>query len=73
MWSFPFYQNCFSQIAYQYLCHLEEAKTWMERCLNEKLPNPTELEDFLRNGVILVKTVLKVACGLFKFKRFSSL
>ncbi|XP_078527152.1 ras GTPase-activating-like protein IQGAP3 isoform X1 [Lissotriton helveticus] len=42
-------------IAYQYLCHLEEAKRWMETCLNEELPPPTELEESLRNGVILAK------------------
>ncbi|XP_075700515.1 ras GTPase-activating-like protein IQGAP3 [Rhinoderma darwinii] len=42
-------------IAYQYLCHLEEAKRWMESCLNEELPPPTELEESLRNGVILAK------------------
>ncbi|KAE8588354.1 hypothetical protein XENTR_v10022477 [Xenopus tropicalis] len=42
-------------IAYQYLCHLEEAKRWMEACLNEELPPPTELEESLRNGVTLAK------------------
>ncbi|XP_077114456.1 ras GTPase-activating-like protein IQGAP3 [Ranitomeya variabilis] len=42
-------------VAYQYLCHLEEAKRWMESCLNEELPPPTELEESLRNGVFLAK------------------
>ncbi|XP_066465211.1 ras GTPase-activating-like protein IQGAP3 [Eleutherodactylus coqui] len=42
-------------IAYQYLCHLEETKRWMESCLNEELPPPTELEESLRNGVTLAK------------------
>ncbi|XP_063001981.1 ras GTPase-activating-like protein IQGAP3 [Elgaria multicarinata webbii] len=42
-------------IAYQYLCHLEEAKRWMEACLREDLVSPTELEESLRNGVILAK------------------
>ncbi|XP_069463247.1 ras GTPase-activating-like protein IQGAP3 isoform X1 [Ambystoma mexicanum] len=42
-------------VAHQYLCHLEEAKRWMEACLNEELPPPTELEETLRNGVILAK------------------
>ncbi|XP_027762870.1 ras GTPase-activating-like protein IQGAP3 [Empidonax traillii] len=42
-------------IAYQYLCHLEEAKRWMETCLGEGLPPPTELEETLRNGVLLAK------------------
>ncbi|KAK2525054.1 Iqgap3 [Columba guinea] len=42
-------------IAYQYLCRLEEAKRWMETCLSEELPPPTELEETLRNGVVLAK------------------
>ncbi|TMS01631.1 Ras GTPase-activating-like protein IQGAP1 [Larimichthys crocea] len=42
-------------VAYQYLCRLEEAKRWMEACLGEDLPTPTELEEALRNGVILAK------------------
>ncbi|XP_077377714.1 ras GTPase-activating-like protein IQGAP2 [Festucalex cinctus] len=42
-------------IAYEYLCHLEEAKRWMEACLDEDLPTTTELEEGLRNGVYLGK------------------
>ncbi|KAM3873707.1 ras GTPase-activating-like protein IQGAP3 [Diretmus argenteus] len=42
-------------VAYQYLCRLEEAKRWMEACLHEELPAPTELEEVLRNGVLLAK------------------
>ncbi|XP_035748697.1 ras GTPase-activating-like protein IQGAP2 isoform X2 [Egretta garzetta] len=42
-------------IAYEYLCHLEEAKRWMEVCLEEELPPTTELEEGLRNGVYLAK------------------
>nr|XP_054306426.1 ras GTPase-activating-like protein IQGAP3 isoform X2 [Pongo pygmaeus] len=42
-------------VAYQYLCRLEEAKRWMEACLKEKLPSPVELEESLRNGVLLAK------------------
>uniref|UniRef100_A0A8C0F801 IQ motif containing GTPase activating protein 1 n=1 Tax=Bubo bubo TaxID=30461 RepID=A0A8C0F801_BUBBB len=42
-------------VAYEYLCHLEEAKRWMEACLNEELPPTTELEEGLRNGVYLAK------------------
>nr|XP_057909728.1 ras GTPase-activating-like protein IQGAP3 isoform X2 [Doryrhamphus excisus] len=42
-------------VAYQYLCRLEEAKRWMEACLGEELPTPIELEETLRNGVILAK------------------
>ncbi|XP_041975421.1 ras GTPase-activating-like protein IQGAP1 isoform X2 [Aricia agestis] len=42
-------------IAYEYLCRLEEAKTWMEACLNEELPPVIEFEESLRNGVYLAK------------------
>lgn len=42
-------------IAYEYLCRLEEAKTWIEACIKEKLPHPTEFEENLRNGVYLAK------------------
>ncbi|XP_054279057.1 ras GTPase-activating-like protein IQGAP1 [Macrosteles quadrilineatus] len=43
------------QVAYEYLCHLEEARKWMEAVLREELPPCTELEEYLRNGVILAK------------------
>ncbi|XP_025077670.1 ras GTPase-activating-like protein IQGAP1 isoform X2 [Pomacea canaliculata] len=42
-------------IAYEYLCHLEEAKIWIQACINEDLPPTTELEEGLRNGVFLAK------------------
>ena len=28
-------------IAYEYLCHLEEAKKWIEECIKEELPPTT--------------------------------
>lgn len=43
------------QIAYEYLCHLEEARLWLEACIHEELPPTTELEEGLTNGVILAK------------------
>jgi len=42
-------------MAYEYLCHLEEAKQWMEYCISEEIPPSTELEESLRNGVTLAK------------------
>jgi len=42
-------------IAYEYLCHLEEAKKWIESCIREELPSTTECEENLRNGVYLAK------------------
>ena len=42
-------------IAYEYLCHLEEAKKWIETCIREELPCTTECEENLRNGIYLAK------------------
>ena len=41
------------QIAYEYLCRLEEAKKWIEHLLKEELPEVTIFEQNLRNGVVL--------------------
>ncbi|PNF36843.1 hypothetical protein B7P43_G08858, partial [Cryptotermes secundus] len=50
-------------VAYEYLCHLEEAKKWMEAVLKEELPTTTELEENLRNGVFLARLGNIVAPG----------
>ncbi|XP_074539959.1 ras GTPase-activating-like protein IQGAP3 [Halichoeres trimaculatus] len=55
--------------AYQYLCRLEEAKRWMEACLGEELPSPTELEEALRNGVILAKLGHRFAPNVVSLKK----
>ena len=41
--------------AYEYLCHLEEAKKWIEECIKEELPSSTVLEENFRNGVYFAK------------------
>ncbi|XP_057689340.1 ras GTPase-activating-like protein IQGAP3 isoform X2 [Corythoichthys intestinalis] len=51
-------------VAYHYLCRLEEAKRWMEACLGEELPAPAELEETLRNGVVLAKVAHRFAPAL---------
>ncbi|XP_065595833.1 ras GTPase-activating-like protein IQGAP2 isoform X1 [Cyrtonyx montezumae] len=56
-------------IAYEYLCHLEEAKRWMEICLEEELPPTTELEEGLRNGVYLAKLAKFFAPNLVSDKK----
>nr|XP_061803799.1 ras GTPase-activating-like protein IQGAP2 [Nerophis lumbriciformis] len=56
-------------IAYEYLCHLEEAKRWMEACLEEELPTTTELEEGLRNGVYLGKLANFFAPTMVSLKR----
>lgn len=44
--------------AYEYLCHVGEAQQWIEGCLGEELPfGVVEMEDGMRNGVVLAKLV----------------
>ncbi|KAK7470669.1 iqgap-related protein [Stygiomarasmius scandens] len=44
--------------AYEYLCHVGEAQQWIEGCLGEELGfGVVEMEDELRNGVVLAKLV----------------
>ncbi|KAI0068683.1 hypothetical protein BV25DRAFT_1792222 [Artomyces pyxidatus] len=44
--------------AYEYLCHVGEAQQWIEGCLGEELGfGIVEMEDALRNGVVLAKLV----------------
>lgn len=42
-------------MAYEYLCHLEEAKNWIETCIEEDVGATMDIEESLRNGVILAK------------------
>ncbi|XP_041369796.1 ras GTPase-activating-like protein IQGAP1 isoform X2 [Gigantopelta aegis] len=58
-----------SNIAYEYLCHLEEAKMWIQACINEELPPSTELEEGLRNGVYLAKLGYFFAPQVVSLKR----
>lgn len=43
------------QMAYLYLCHLEETRLWLSSCIEEELPAATRLEESLRNGVYLAR------------------
>ncbi|KAF9259503.1 hypothetical protein L218DRAFT_963533 [Marasmius fiardii PR-910] len=44
--------------AYEYLCHVGEAQQWIEGCLREELGfGVVEMDDGLRNGVVLAKLV----------------
>ncbi|KAJ2884616.1 iqgap- protein [Coemansia aciculifera] len=45
--------------AYEYLCHVCEAKEWMEACIAEELPGIATIEDSLRDGVALAKLAQK--------------
>ncbi|KAI9506479.1 hypothetical protein BX070DRAFT_186375 [Coemansia spiralis] len=41
--------------AYEYLCHVCEAKEWIEACIKEELPGIEDMEGSLRDGVALAK------------------
>ncbi|RUS30189.1 hypothetical protein BC938DRAFT_479738 [Jimgerdemannia flammicorona] len=41
--------------AYEYLCHIGEAKEWIEACLGETIDPIVELEESMRNGIFLAK------------------
>lgn len=41
--------------AYEYLCHVGEAKEWIEGCLKKSIPAVVDLEEGLRNGVVLAE------------------
>lgn len=43
--------------AYEYLCHIGEAKEWIEDITHQSLPPIIELEEALRNGVTLADVV----------------
>ena len=43
--------------AYEYLCHVGEAKDWIEDIIRQPIPPIVELEEALRNGVTLAEIV----------------
>ncbi|KAK8104717.1 Ras GTPase activating protein [Apiospora kogelbergensis] len=43
--------------AYEYLCHIGEAKEWIEDIIHQQIPPIVELEEALRNGVTLAEVV----------------
>ncbi|KAF7543309.1 hypothetical protein G7Z17_g10834 [Cylindrodendrum hubeiense] len=43
--------------AYEYLCHIGEAKEWIEGVINKSIPAIVELEEALRDGVTLAEVV----------------
>lgn len=40
---------------YEYLCHIGEAKEWIEACIQEDIANTTALEQDMRNGIVVAK------------------
>ena len=43
--------------AYEYLCHIGEAKEWIEDIIHQQLPPIVQLEEALRDGVTLAEVV----------------
>lgn len=43
--------------AYEYLCHIGEAKEWIEDIIHSQIPPIVELEEALRDGVTLAEVV----------------
>ena len=43
--------------------------SWIEACINEKLPPSTELEEGLRNGVYLAKLAHFISADLVPLKK----
>lgn len=43
--------------AYEYLCHIGEAKEWIEKIIQKPIPPIVQLEEALRDGVMLAETV----------------
>jgi Ras GTPase-activating-like protein IQGAP2/3 len=43
--------------AYEYLCHIGEAKEWIEQVIEKQIPPIVQLEEALRDGVTLAEVV----------------
>jgi Ras GTPase-activating-like protein IQGAP2/3 len=43
--------------AYEYLCHIGEAKEWIENIIHQEIPPVVKLEEALRDGVTLAEIV----------------
>lgn len=56
--------------AYEYLCHVTEAKNWMERVLNEELPPADVFPASLQNGIALAKLTKVLRPELMKWPVF---
>lgn len=49
--------------AYEYLCHIGEAKEWIEDIIEKPIPRIVELDEALRDGVILAEVVQALNAG----------
>ncbi|KAI0598472.1 hypothetical protein F4775DRAFT_185833 [Biscogniauxia sp. FL1348] len=61
--------------AYEYLCHIGEAKEWIEDIIHRQIPPIVELEEALRDGVTLAEVVEALAgrkCRIFRHERLQA-
>lgn len=56
--------------AYEYLCHIVEAKEWMEKVLGVQLPPAEQFPESLQNGIALAKIVQRIKPELMKWPVF---
>ncbi|KAI9256879.1 hypothetical protein BY458DRAFT_441629 [Sporodiniella umbellata] len=61
-------------LAYEYLCHIGEAKEWIEDCLQDEIDPIIKLEETMRNGIVLARLANWFAPGaarkIFQVKRY---
>ncbi|EAW11393.1 putative Ras GTPase activating protein [Aspergillus clavatus NRRL 1] len=59
--------------AYEYLCHIGEAKEWIEEIIHKQIPPIVQLEEALRDGVTLAEVVQAMypsrTCRIFRNPR----
>lgn len=53
-------------LAYEYLCHIGEAKEWIEDCLQNEIDPIIKLEESMRNGIVLAKLADWFAPGIVR-------
>lgn len=53
-------------LAYEYLCHIGEAKEWIEDCLQDEIDPIIKLEESMRNGIVLAKLADWFAPGIVR-------
>ncbi|XP_044715395.1 GTPase-activator protein for ras-like GTPase domain-containing protein [Hirsutella rhossiliensis] len=56
--------------AYEYLCHIGEAKEWIEDIISKSLPPIVELEEALRDGVTLAELQYRHSDNIAIFFRY---
>ena len=55
--------------AYEYLCHIGEAKEWVEDIIHKPIPPVVQLEEALRDGVTLAE-IVQALCPQQQFRIF---